>query len=336
MKKILSLFAVMLLAVTLVACTSDKRTGEQVEIEQVISVTTGKDEKGEPILKKEKVTQKMFVNPTRVVTFSYGVADMLYEVNLFDAGIKEFAVAKGSSLPSIIKQFESDIYPNAGTLFEENKDVLDLINPELIILDGRTSKLYSQLKDEYPNADILDASNTTYSLAKQQEVVTILGKLFPRVKTTLDAKMDAINHSFDGIAEIAKNHKALFLMSSGKDLSVSGKNGRYGVLHNEFGFMEADADGKVGEAHGNAISLEYLKALDDKGDLEVIFVMDRAAATGSESGLQTLLNEPQFQALTAVKEENVFTLNADAWYLVTGGFVSTELMVKDVLKFINK
>ncbi|MDY0278071.1 MAG: ABC transporter substrate-binding protein [Acholeplasma sp.] len=338
MKKIFSLLALVLLAITLVACgDSDKRTGDTVEITQTITVTTDKkNDKGDFITEKQKVTQKMFVNPTRVVSFSYGVADMLYQVNLFDAGIKEFALAKGTGVPSIIKQFDSDVYPNAGTLFEDNREVIDLINPELIILDGRSSGLYSGLKKAYPNADILDASNTTYALSKQQEVVEILGKLFPKVKAKLDEKMASIVEDFNGISEISKEYKALFLMSSGKDLSVSGKTGRYGVLHNEFGFAEADKDGAVGDAHGNVISLEYLKTLDDNGTLDVIFIMDRAKAVGNiESGLASLKNEAQFKALNAVKNGRVYELNPDAWYLVTGGFSSTEQMVKDIMTFIN-
>lgn len=336
MKKIILSVSVVLLVIILTACSIDKRTGEKVKITQTVTVTVGTNDLGEKITEKKEVESEMFVNPERVVSFSYGVSDMLYYANFFDAGIKEFAIAKGSSLPEMLDQFNSDIYPNAGTLFEENRDVLDLINPDLIILDGRSASLYTDLVKAYPNADVLDVSNTNFSFDKQKEVVEILGKLFPRVKDKLDSKISELEEKLNLIGKETNNFKALFLMSNGDKLSVSGKDGRYGSLHKEFGFSEADPDGKVGDAHGNNISKEYLTELDSKNSLDVLFIMDRAAVvSGVETGLENLLNDPQFKALNAVKNNRFYILNPEAWYLVTGGFTSTETMINDILQFVN-
>lgn len=333
MKKFILATLVTIFALVLVACNNGgERKGAKVTIEQTITVTVGKNDKGEDVTEKQKVSQEMVVNPKRIASFSYGVSDMLFQVDLSKAGIEVLGIAKGTSVPSIIGEFNSDKYPNIGTLFEENNDALKLLNPDLIILDGRSSSLYSKLKTAYPNADILDASNTSYSLAKQQEVVEILGKLFPKVKKTLDEKMDAITHKFETFAAITKNHKALFLLSNGEKFSIFGKTGRYGVLHNEFGFGEADPNLKDNTSHGNETGMEYLLELNP----EIIFVMDRAAATGGESGLESLKNNPVFKKLDATINNHVYTLNHEAWYLVTGGFTSTELMIKDIELFVNK
>ncbi|CCV64155.1 iron chelate uptake ABC transporter, solute-binding protein [Alteracholeplasma palmae J233] len=336
MKKVLTLIVALVAAITLVACNnSSKRTGETVEITQTISVDTGeKNSKGETVYKKEAVTQKMFINPKRVVTFALGVADMLDTVGIEKAGITTFALPK-SNLPVDLSKFNDEKYINAGTLFDASLDQLNLMDPELIVLDGRSLNLYSSLKKQYPQADILNASNTSYTIEAHKENVLNLGKLFPSVKSDLEKEMTIIETKFNEINEVAKQHQALFLLSNGKALSVFGKgtSSRYNVIHKEFGFQDARATSGQEDAgsHGVAINLEALTNINP----EVIFILDRAAATNNESGLANLKNEEQFKKLDAVKAGKVYDLNPGAWYLVTGGFQSTKTMIADIQVYID-
>lgn len=334
MKKIILIIATLILSVSLVACIEQKeRTGEKVTISQTISVTTGKDAEGNDITEKRTVDSEVFINPKRVASFSYGAADMLYEVGFKKAGITKFGISKGSSLPSILNQFNDKQYPNIGTLFVEDMEALDLFNPELIILDGRSSILYSKLDKSFPNADIIDVSNTNFSFEKQKEVVNVLGLIFPKVKTELDAEIAKIELKFSGIKDVTKNIKASFLMSNGDKLSTFGKGSRYNSIFDEFGFMEADPNNTIGDQHGNKIDYEYLTELNP----DYIIFLDRASVvTGGESGLDNFLKQGIAQGIDAIKNEKYTILNAEAWYLVSGSFISTNLMIDDVLSIIAK
>ena len=333
MKKILSILTVLLLTVTLTACkkTESKPERQTVSVAHYVSITDGsKNEQGELVYTKKLVVEDFKINPERVVTYSLGVLDMLDVVGVEKAGIKTLALPK-SNLPTTLDTYKNDKYPNAGTLFEPTYDVLDIMNPELIILDGRTTNLYSTLKEKYPNANILDASNTTYNLFNHIEIARNLSKIFPLVKDDIEKEMFDIVHDFTAIKKMTTQAKALFILSNGTNISTSGKTGRYGVLFNEFGFIEADENIGSGGSHGSLTGLEYIT----KVNPDIIFILDRAATIGNESGLSNLLNEPQFKETNASKNQHVYQLNGPAWYTVTGGFSSTKQMILDIMQYIN-
>lgn len=331
MKKIFLILTIFISSFVLISCLEQERTGQKVEITQTVTITTSYDKDGVAVTKVETRTEEMFINPIRVASFSYGAADMLDFAGLENAGIELFGLSKGTNLPNLLKKFEDKMYPNIGTLFEEDLTVLDLFNPELIILDGRSASLYSKLKELYPNADILDVSNTTYSLKIHEEAVINLGKIFPKINDILLNEMNEIKLLFNGISEITKDYKALFLLSNGKAISTYNKTSRYAVLFNEFGFLDANPSGVISGSHGDDLTYELLIKINP----DVLFIMDRASGVGTESGLNDLLNNSLFKQLDAVKNEKVYQLDTESWYLVTGGFTTTRQMIKDIKMFTN-
>lgn len=334
-KKGLIIFTIILSLIFLVSCTEEIREGNRVTIKQTITITN-KVSWFDKIFKKEEATttiveveQEVFINPKRVASFSHGATDMLNTVGLDKAGIELFGLAKGTNLPNSLSMFEDSKYPNIGTLFEENLDVLDLLNPELIILDGRSASLYTKLNNRYKNADIIDVSNNTYSLEKHNEVVKVLGLIFTNVKDDLDLEISKINAKFDNFNKETTNINALFLLSNGSSISTYNKSSRYGVIFNEFGFKEANPDTIVSGSHGDELSMELIKKINPA----IIFILDRTEAVGGESGYNDLLNIPLFKSLDAVKNDLVFKLDVEAWYLVTGGFTSVNQMISDIEKY---
>lgn len=333
MKKIILSFIILVSAIILVAC-SDKReprTGEQVEITQTVSITIGYDDKGEPITKSSVVKQNVFINPKRVATFSYSALDILNFATIDLAGIEVLGLPK-SSIPNSLKQFDNSKYPNIGTLFIENQDVLDLMDPELIILDGRSASLYSKLIKAYPYADIIDVSNSNYSLKVQNEVVSNLGKIFPAIKEVINNEMNEINSLFETISNKTKDYNATFIISNGEKFSTSSKGSRYNVVFDEFGFIDANPSSIISGSHGDDTTLEALGKINPN----IIFIMDRAAAIGDESGLDSLIKLPQFKALDASKNDHVYKLDGESWYLAAGGFTSVRQMIEDIKQFTDK
>lgn len=341
MKKVMSFISLITLSFLLSSCNlnfEDNRSGEQVLIKQEISVYDYTDIDGEDVYKKVVKEEMFYVNPKRVVVYSLGVADIFNYLGLDLLDIQVFGLPKGGQpLPPSLKVFESKDYHDVGTLFIPDKNSLDLINPDLIILDSRTSNLYEELKKEYPNSDILDLSISIYSLEKQKENFSKLKLIFTSIGTRLDKVLNEFQKDFEMIKSFSQKHKALFMQITGKTIGVSnGKTGRFGLIYNEFGFLEADPNGNIltESSHGSTEvnALEYVS----KVKPEVIFILDRnLIVSNEESDLEFLKDLKNFN-VPAIDNDYIFFLDPYAWYTITGGIDSTYQTISDVQKFIEK
>lgn len=327
MKKIIYIMLTLSIVLIVVGCGSNLPTkdGETVTITQTVSVEVGKNSDNEPIYEKQTVTSTVHTNPKVVVTFALEIADILSVVGLEKAGITYFGLPK-ANLPESIRQFASDKYPNTGTLFEPNYDTLDLMMPDLIIIGGRSSSLYSLLKTNYPNTDILDVSNTTFSFERQKEVFTNLGLIFPDIKVDLNAQQARITQNFETVRNKVDGHNALFLQVNGDQISVFGVGSRYGVLYSEFNFVASDPDLKTLEAHGNIVSFEYVSEVNP----QIIFLMDRSAAVGSSGAIDQIINNALIQNTDAGKNDDIYILDPMSWYILPGGINSALQMIEDI------
>lgn len=327
MKKIIYIMLTLSIVLIVVGCSTNLPTqdGETVTITQTVSVEIGKDSEGEPIYEKQTVTSTVRKNPKVVVTFALEIADILSVVGLEKAGITYFGLPK-ANLPESIRQFASNKYPNTGTLFEPNYDTLDLMMPDLIIIGGRSSSLYSSFKSEYPNTDILDVSNTTFTFERQKEVFTNLGLIFPEIKVDLEAQQAKITQNFETVRNKVDGHNALFLQVNGDQISVFGVGSRYGVLYSDFNFVASDPDLKTLEAHGNIVSFEYVSEINP----QIIFLMDRSAAVGSSGAIDQIINNALIQNTDAGKNNDIYILDPMSWYILPGGINSSLQMIEDI------
>src|SRR5690554_5580624 len=226
MKKSFLLVLTLVFGLFLTACNlgeEEERTGEKVTITQTITKVLERDQDGNVTKEeKEEVSEEVFINPKRVATFSLGIADVFLYIGLEKLGITNFGVPKGQTpLPESLKEFNKDKYPNIGTLHTPNFDALDLFSPELIVLDGRTSSFYSELKQRYPNSDVIDLSLTVYEYEKHKENYEILGKIFPEAEETLNNVIVEFNESFAEIREKTKDFRLLFVQLNGEVISVA-------------------------------------------------------------------------------------------------------------------
>lgn len=279
---------------------------------------------------KQVITEAFTTNPQRVATYNFGVLDMMDTIGLDIFGIVKLGLAQ-ASVPLSLSEYNDSRYENIGTLFEPDYTALDFFNPQLIILDGRSAALYPTFKTRYPQADILDATLTTYNVSTQEAVANNIALIFPEASSLIEAQMDSIINDIGLINEVAREHEALFVLSNGDALTAYGDTGRYNSLHTDFGFKTA-VEGIVTEAqHGTSINKEYLTTHDP----EIIFMMDRAAAIGETSGYESFLNDPLVKTLSSYENNQIFPLSAQAWYTVSGGFTSTRQMILDIDQFTN-
>jgi len=303
MKKINLVLMIVMLAILMVACDSEE--SEPNESDETIKVV------------HELGTTQVPVNPETVVVFDFGTLDTL---NYFDV---EVAALPQINVPSYLSQYESDQYDNVGTLFEPDFERLANLNPDLIIISGRTQESYQDLSELAPTI-YLGIDNQNY-LASFEENVTLLGDIFSKQEEA-DAALEQINQAITELAEQAPEDKnGLIILTNDGALSAYGPGSRFGLIHDEFGIPPAAVD--IEEAtHGQNISFEYVANMNP----DYLFVMDRNAVTGGEHDASTTIDNELVNQTTAVQEGQVIYLTPDYWYLSSGGVESVTQMIEEV------
>ncbi len=120
------------------------------------------------------------------------------------------------------------------------------------------------------------------------------------------------------------DEKALIVLSNEGKVSAYGPSSRFGILHDVFGFAAAD-EGIEQSTHGQNITFEYI--LETNPD--ILFVIDRDAAVNSTEGAKGTIENELVEKTNAFKNDKIYYLNPDQWYLSGGGLQSVKLMVKD-------
>src|SRR5699024_6701560 len=97
-------------------------------------------------------------------------------------------------------------------------------------------------------------------------------------------------------------------------LSAYGAGSRFGIIHDTFGFAQAD-DQIEASTHGQSVSYEYV--LEKNPD--VLFVIDRTQAIGGDDTNNNVADNELVKETNAGKNGKVITLQPDVWYLSGGG-----------------
>lgn len=260
------------------------------------------------------------VNPENVVLFDFGVLDTLREF-----GVEPAAIPQGN-VPEHLSEYGSDDYANAGTLFEPDFETIYGLDPELIIIGGRTSDAYDELSDIAPTIH-MGVDNTNY-IESFKENTTLLGEIFGE-EELVEERLAEIDQDVAELNDMATNSdgEGLIVMTSEGALSAYGPGSRFGIIHAEFGVAAAD-DGIEEANHGQNVSFEYVVETDP----DYLFVIDRGAVTGGgddETAEETLDNE-LIQQTTAAQEGNIVYLDGGYWYIAGGGLTSVAGMIDEI------
>ena len=300
LKKLVSTSAVLAGLVALTACAQTSagnettQGGGEAEEPKTVTVT---HEYGETTVNEE---------PKNVVVFDLGVLDALDYI-----GVEVIGVPQSTSLPAHLSKFESDEYQNAGGLKEPDLEAVYEMNPDLIIISGRQSDYYEELNEIAPTI-YMAIDNDNY-LQSFEENMTVLGEIFNKEVT-------------------AQGSNALVVLTNEGSVSAYGASSRFGIIHNSFGFGEADENIESAGQHGAKVSFEYIADLNP----DYLFVVDRGAVVGGEASAQGTLNNELINSTDAAKNGNIIYLDAAVWYTATGGFTSTLKMVDEVSTAIQQ
>lgn len=258
-------------------------------------------------------------NPETVVVFDYSVLDTLDQL-----GVKVAATPQ-ETLPPFLAKYKGEEYANAGTLFEPDYELINQLQPDLIIVAGRSAAVYADLAEIAPTIDLtIDQANFLESF---KHSVTILGELFGHEDEVAN-RLTAIDAAVARVQEkaAASGETALIVLTTGGDVTAYGPGSRFGIIHDLLGVTPVVPDIEAA-THGDAISFEFIL----EHDPDILFVIDRDSAIGqgTEAAEQVMDNELMHTTKAWVNDK-IFYLNSANWYLASTGLSTFASMIAEV------
>lgn len=316
MKKYIVGLSMVLLSLGLVGCGSTNNEGSSDSTGKVATSSTAKEETLEVNDSNGKVTVPK--NPKKVVVFDNGSLDTLDALGVGDKVVG----AATDNLPAYLDDYKK--VDSAGGIKEPDLEKINQMKPDLIIISGRQSDFLEQLKEIAPTMYLAVDTSDTWNSIKQN--VETLGKIFGKEKAA-EKQLAALETSIKETKEkaVESKDKALTVLVNEGQLSTYGKDSRFGIVYDTFGFAEAD-DAIKASTHGQSVSYEYV--LDKNPD--VLFVVDRTKAIGGDDSNNNVADNELVAQTTAGKDKKVISLQPDVWYLSGGGLESVKMMLEDV------
>lgn len=318
MKKYIVGLSMVLLGMGLVGCGSTTKESTSDSTGKAATSSTVKEESIE--VKDSNGTVTVPKNPKKVVVFDNGSLDTLDALGAGDAIVG----AATDNLPTYLKAYKK--VPSAGGIKEPDLEKINQMKPDLIIISGRQRDFLDQLKDIAPTMYLaVDPANTWQSIKQNVETLATIFDKEKSAKKQLAELETSINETKTK-AEESKD-KALTVLVNEGQLSAYGKESRFGIIYDTFGFATSD-DAIKASTHGQSVSYEYV--LDKNPD--ILFVVDRTKAIGGDDSNNHVADNELVAQTTAGKNKKVISLQPDVWYLSGGGLESVSLMLKDVNK----
>ncbi|MFA5564518.1 MAG: siderophore ABC transporter substrate-binding protein [Acidimicrobiia bacterium] len=265
-------------------------------------------------------TTEVPFKPQRVVVFDVGVIATLDALGV-DTII---GVPTINSLPADLKKFEGGDYTKVGTLFEPDYEEVNALEPDLIIVAGRSAAVYPDLSKIAATVD-LSVDNGDFLNSVRQRTET-LGEIFG-YEDEVAARLDAIDAEITELQDLAADAgTGLIVLTTGGEVTAYGPGSRFGIIHDAFGVTPAVEE--VEEAtHGDAVSFEFIL----EANPDILYVIDRDATIGEEGATAEQVLDNELVARTnAWKNGKVTYLDGFSWYIAPSGLTSIETMIADV------
>ena len=142
------------------------------------------------------------------------------------------------------------------------------------------------------------------------------------------AKFDS---ALEQVRELAGNFEtSLVTMYNEGKLSGFATNSRFGYVYDIYGFTPVTEDISA-SSHGSDFGFEALLLFDP----EVIFVIDRTAATGGVSNIEADMENDIVKKTTAYQNDRIVYLDGALWYLSGGGLQSELAKIEEILEKLN-
>lgn len=257
-------------------------------------------------------------NPETVVVFDLASLDIL------DALGVEVDAVPGGVKPSYLEAYNGEGFEKVGTLFEPDYEAVAALEPDLIVVGGRSSAKYDELAAIAPTIDM--TFDPTDYVANVRRNVETLARIFGK-EAEAEERLAALEASVAKLHDKAQDAgRGLLVLTTGGRMGAHGPDGRFAVLFRDFGVQPAVEEIDAGN-HGQAISHEFI--LETNPDW--LFVIDRDAAIGREgTPAKQFLDNPLVARTTAWSKGQVVYLDPANWYLVGGGLTAMQANVDQI------
>ncbi|MGL4382109.1 MAG: siderophore ABC transporter substrate-binding protein [Bacilli bacterium] len=300
MKKILSLI---IITIVLIGCSNNKNNDEKTR------TITYQDQE---LVVKDKIE--------KVVILDMATLDIIDYLSLED---KVVGLAK-TSLPSYLKKYNDDKYAATGDFFEPDFEKISELNPDLIIIGGRSEGQLDKLKEIAPTILLISNVNDYYNSFINN--AKVLGEIFDKSKE-VDQKLLSIDNEINEFKQkVNQDLKTLVVMTSENKISVYGAQSRFALIHDILKIPMADSNIEDSR-HGQSVNYEYI----NKTNPDLIYALDRDYAIKSTTKIDNsvLDNELVKQTKASINKE-IHYLDGEAWYITGLSFQSFDIMMKDL------
>jgi len=269
-------------------------------------------------IEHELGTAEVPKNPEKVVVFDYGTLDTLDAL-----GIDVAAVSK-MNVPSYLDKYDTDEYENAGTLFEPDFEKLSEIDPDVIFISVRQSDVYEELEKLAPTVYL--AIDTSRYMDSFKENLDVIADIFDK-HDEIDEAYEDIEKSIEDLKATTEesDKNALIILANDDKISAYGPSSRFGIIHDVFGVPAVD-EGIEASTHGMNVTFEYVV----EQDPDLLYVIDRGAVVGGDSSAKQLVENKLMEDTKSYKNDHIFYLDPDFWYLSGGGLESVNEMIDEI------
>lgn len=267
-------------------------------------------------------------NPAKIVVIDHASLDTIKTLGFADRVVG----TPKRGLPSSLENFATDAVTDVGTLQEPDVEKIAELNPDVIVIGGRTAPKYDELAKLAPTLDMSTASEKPVEELRERAVA--LGRLLGAEDKAV-AEADAVAKLADETKALATGGgqggqgagKALILLTTGGKVSAYGPGARFGsVIHDTLG-VPAAAPNLKKDRHGQAVSFEFIAQTNP----DRLFVIDRDAAIGQQGkSAQQVLDNPLVAGTNAWKNKQVTYLDGGEWYAVGSGLTTMRSMIENV------
>lgn len=247
--------------------------------------------------------------PQRIAVFDLSALDTLHALGVPVAGAPSFA------MPAFLKSFEAPGVAKIGSLFQPDYEALARLQPDLILVGGRSAAKYEVLSKIAPTLDMSVGGQTM--LADMRRNTETLAALYGK-QAQGQALMAKLQSEVDSLRQQASQAQpGLLLMAINEKIMPQAPGSRFGLLFDVLGAPSA-LTAKDLPARGTAYSFDDVAKLNPAW----IYVIDRNTATGQAAGggdiipSEKVFANAQVQATTAGQKGQVVFLDPKGWYLM--------------------
>ncbi|WP_201774485.1 siderophore ABC transporter substrate-binding protein [Demequina aurantiaca] len=322
-------------AMTLAACSSTEDDATALDIAAATSADASPEasETATEVTEVTEVTVQTYqgeatvpANPQTVVVFEHGILDTIDALGAGDAvaGVPHHAV------PSYLTDYTTST-ENMGTLFEPDYEAVNALQPDLIIVGGRSAATLPEMEKIAPTIDLsFDWEADAFETSLQTNTTT-LGTIFGKDAEAAAALESLSTQAADINTAAADAGKGLVVMTSAGEVSAYGPGSRFDFVYNLLGIDPA-AEQVAIDDHGDAISFEFIAETNP----DVLLVLDRDAAIGEEAdSAQTVLDNDLVNGTNAVTNDKVAYVDTEKWYLSFGGLTALQGILDDVNSVVS-